>query len=248
MHLDLDTVAKKAIEIARGAVPGLVELIYQPHCVICENAEDNLHLCLDCADDIVYIDRPYCRKCGRPSERFYCTSCHHRNYSFAESCSVALFSGSLREAIHAMKYDKVRVMCYELAQMMVDNFHKTGFLKLTDVVVPVPVHEGRLNERGYNHSEEMAKHFAKQFGLTVATERIAKTRETPDQVGLGYAERIGNLNGAFKVSRKYFRGKRVLVIDDVFTTGSTLDEIARTLRKAGARSVRGYTLTRSVLS
>lgn len=157
--------------------------------------------------------------------------------------SVALFDGVLREAIHRLKYRGLRSLAVPLGQMLVDYWRAHPLP--VDVVVPVPLHPRRERERGYNQAVLLAREFSKSTGLSLMEEGLARVRETPPQIGLNAAERKVNVRGAFRCQRQELRGKKVLLLDDVCTTGATLEACSMALWEAGARSVWGLTLART---
>jgi ComF family protein len=153
----------------------------------------------------------------------------------------------LREAIHALKYDSQIAVCEPLSRLMADEFSRVYPGLQLDLVVPVPIHKSRFLERGFNQATELGKRFAKSVGIPFSDTVLRKWRKTPDQVGLLEHERTTNVQGSFAVCQAaHLTGKKILLIDDVFTTGSTLSEAARILRQGGASSVHAYALARSV--
>lgn len=223
-----------------------MDLIYPPHCVVCREAEDG-YLCPKCSEKITLIVPPVCRKCGTPCESYTCEQCRDREYAFECARSAGVFDGVLREAIHALKYRNLIVTADPLAEILIKAFPQTGFVGTVDTVVPIPIHRSRMVDRGFNQSEELAFRLARRIGLPVETRVLRKARKTRHQVDLPFDLRATNVQGSFVVRRpEKIRGKRVLLIDDVFTTGSTLDEAARVLLAAGATAVRAYTLAKSL--
>mgnify|MGYP001576399541 CR=1 FL=1 len=240
------TARHTALEVGRGICTGLLDLIYPPHCLVCGEAGDD-YLCAECVESIIFIEPPYCRKCGIPCESFYCETCKEREFAFECACSVGLFEGVLRETIHVLKYDCSIVMAEPLANLMARSFVDTRLGPKIDVVIPVPIHRKRMLERGFNQSVELARLFCERLSLPLELGVLRKPRETRHQVDLPHDLRATNVAGAFSVCNGgNLAGRNVLLIDDVITTGSTLDEAARTLRASGAGSVYAYTLARSV--
>jgi ComF family protein len=232
--------------LVRDIYSGLLDLIYPPHCVLCREAGDG-YLCPKCSESITTIVPPVCRKCGTPCESYICGECRDREYHFERACSAGVFDGVLREAIHALKYRNLLAVADPLADILVKAFPGTGLAGTVDIVVPIPIHRSRMVDRGFNQSEELARGLASRVGLRVETGVLYKARKTRHQVDLTIDERAVNPRGSFGVRNpERIRGKRVLLVDDVFTTGSTLDEAARVLLEAGASAVRAYTLARSL--
>ena len=232
--------------LVKDIISGVLDLVYPPHCVICRTAGDG-YLCGECMEKIVLIEPPVCRKCGAPCEAYICDECRDREYAFECARSAGIFEDVLREAIHAFKYRKLIVMADPLAEIMARTYPSTGFARSVDLIVPIPIHHSRMLERGFNQSEELALGLAKRIGLPVETGVLCKTKNTKHQVALPFDLRATNVIGSFAVNgAEKIRGKRVLLVDDVFTTGSTLNEAARVLLASGASAVRAYTLAKSI--
>ena len=232
--------------IIRSVYTGLLDLIYPPFCVVCGEAGQD-YLCAKCIEKIDVIGRQHCRTCGTPTERFKCTDCEVRQYAFESAASAGVYEGALRHAIHSLKYENRMVLADPLAELMVRCYPDTYLSGRVDVVVPVPIHGSRHVERGFNQARELAERFAAKVRLPVANGALVKTRKTPHQVDLPQDRRYSNVKGVFAVKRPAdIAGKRVLLIDDVFTTGSTLSESAQALMDAGAASVCAYTLAKSI--
>lgn len=157
--------------------------------------------------------------------------------------SVAYAEGVLREAIHLFKYKGARVLGESFSQMLYAYWQMQSFV--VDVLVPVPLHSRRHRERGYNQSAILAEQLGRLAGVSCDTATLQRIRYTQPQVGLDAQRRRENVAGAFACADDSFAGKRVLLIDDVFTTGSTLRACGEALKASGARSVSALTLARA---
>ena len=225
---------------------GVMDLIYPPHCAICREAGES-YLCPKCLEKITLITPPVCRKCGTPCEAYICEQCREREYYFECARSAGIFDGVLRDAIHQLKYRNHMVLADPLGDILANCFPDTGFIKTVDIIVPVPIHITRMLDRGFNQSEEIARRLAMRIGIPIEARALYKFRKTKHQVELPFDLRVSNVHGSFRVKRADgILGKRVLLIDDVYTTGSTLNEAARVLLDAGATAVRVYTLAKSL--
>jgi len=237
---------RTALCAIRDLCSGILDLIYPPHCVVCRDA-DHGYLCPKCVASITLIEPPVCYKCGTPCQAFMCDECYRREYAFECARSAGVFGGALRDAIHALKYRNHEAVAEPLAEIMVRRFAGTGLARTADVLVPIPIHASRLLERGFNQSELLARILSRRIGVPNEPKVLCKVRKTAQQADLPPDERALNVAGSLAVRHSdRIAGKRVLLIDDVFTTGSTLDEAARVLLAAGAEQVRAYTLARSV--
>jgi ComF family protein len=156
--------------------------------------------------------------------------------------SVVYFEGVIREAIHDLKYCGRTVLAEPLGDLMAAYWLQHG--RPVDVVVPVPLHPTRLRERGYNQAGLLARHMARQVGLAVNDGDLMRHRATLPQVELDSRQRRENVCAAFSCSGDTLAGTRVLLVDDVCTTGATLESCAVALREGGVRSVYALTLAR----
>ena len=157
--------------------------------------------------------------------------------------SVAYSEGVLREAIHAFKYDGITALAAPLADLMADYWKDHPMA--IDVAVPVPLHRSRERRRGFNQAVHLARELSARVGITVDEGILMRHRRTAAQVSLDVTERQQNVRDAFTCVGQGAAGKDVLLIDDVCTTGSTLEACAVALRRGGARSVRALTLARA---
>jgi ComF family protein len=157
--------------------------------------------------------------------------------------SVALFLGPLRQSVHSLKYERLAGLADPFGAMLADYWRT---MQLTaDWLVPVPLHPSRERDRGYNQSNLLAQCLATQVGISVIVKGLRRTRVTAVQMELNAAQRKENVSGAFACADQRVRGARVIIIDDVCTTGTTLEACAVALLKTGAASVMGLTLART---
>jgi len=227
-------------------VSGLLDLVYPPFCLSCGKLGAD-YLCPECVDKIDLIKPPCCLKCGIPYPSAYCPDCRLREFSFRSARAAGVYEGVLRDAIHSLKYHCHLVVADVLAAIMVGSFSQSGFAGQVDVVVPVPIHRSRLVERGFNQSAELARRLCKRLNLSLERDVLWKEKKTRHQVDLPEEQRTTNVRGAFAVRNvESIWQKRVLLVDDVLTTGSTASECARILVEAGAARVYVYTLARSL--
>jgi ComF family protein len=240
-------VAEAALDFLGQAGAGLLALLYPPRCAICDLL-DTSYLCPGCRSQIEAIDGPICGRCGVPlDEPGICGYCRDHPRSFRTARSAGRFSGVLRELIHRFKYTPAKPLADPLADILLGCLLRWRAIgpEHFDMIVPVPIHPLRLRARDYNQSAELARGLGSRIGMPVYCRALRKIRETRPQTTLSARERKTNLRGAFAVVRREgFEGARVLLIDDVMTTGATADECSRTLVEAGAKEVRVLTLAR----
>lgn len=219
----------------------LLDLVFPPRCVNCKHVSGAL--CANCLATLRPITTPTCARCGHPlvHARAQCSDCRAHPLHITKIQSVVWHDGALREAIHALKYSRRRDVAIPLANLMAD--HLTRANMTFDLVTSVPLHPTREQERGYNQAELLARHLAQTRALPYQR-LLTRTRATADQIGLdGKARRI-NVADAFDANPIVTADKNVLLIDDVCTTGATLDACAVALFQGGARTVTGLTVAR----
>jgi len=233
-----------------------LDLLFPPTCVGCQRY--GAWLCQECVSQIERIQPPVCAVCGWPGDRSTPGSgAAHHHYRGGVCCQSALanldglrafafHSGSLREAIHQLKYDDLRALAVPLGKLMA-----VGWTALApensdfDAIVPIPLHRTRQRQRGYNQSALLARELARHLQRPVIEDSLVRIRATAPQVDLNAQARQENVRDAFRCVGHNLTGKRVLLIDDVCTTGATLEAASTALRAGGASSVWAYTLARA---
>ena len=151
----------------------------------------------------------------------------------------------IKSAIHYFKFRFIKKMAEPLAQLLINFFERVDPAINDPLIIPVPLNKKRFLERGFNQSELIGKIFADHFNFSFMTDLIERHRYTPHQVGLNRAKRLTNVQGSFKINRsELIQNKNIILIDDVVTTGSTLEEIAKILKDFGAKKVWGLTVAK----
>ncbi len=234
------------------AVHALTSLFYPATCVVCsENVARLEYLCADCQRRAPRIVAPFCTKCSEPfpgaiTQTFSCANCEHRVLHF--DCAVAAYRsrGLVRKLVHQFKYAKQRHLRYPVAEWLGETLRDPRLRgRAFDAIVPVPLHPARERERGFNQAALLAELLAASTNVPLRSV-LERTRYTTTQTAYDRAERMENLHGAFRLRKnRDVRDLRVLLIDDVLTTGSTLSECARVLKGAGAISVHAATAARA---
>jgi competence protein ComFC len=221
-----------------------LDLLFPPQCAGC--GAPGHELCPRCAQSVEPVPAAICARCGRPQPVAVslCPDCRTGQTALASTRAAALHTAPLREAIHAFKYQDRPHLAQPLGRYLVAAFQREPWLSLSpaiDAVVPAPLHADRLRERGYNQSELLAAVLCRACGLALEPVWIQRVRATRQQVGLSPAERKHNVAGAF-VADPAVRGRTLLVVDDVYTTGATLESCADAALASGARTVYALTL------
>lgn len=225
-----------------------LRVLFTETCPVCKKPSTDHRtapICTDCWQSISPYNGAICQKCGRPLSSdvsITCGFCIEDVPAFKCARSYGLYEGTLKEAINLIKYYGIKRLSKPLSEMtftMLDNKH-------TDAIIPVPLYKKRLRQRGFNQSALFAKHLADHTGIPLFLDYLIKTRDTVPQVGLSAKERRKNMKNAFAViNEKLIQGKDVLLVDDVFTTGATVRECSKVLKKSGAKDVYVITLTHS---
>lgn len=221
----------------------LFNVISPPRCVHCQQV--NASLCEKCIQSIAWMEEPLCAGCGLP---VYvpgrCLRCRRRPLAVTHIRSAVYFDGPARSAIHAIKYAGQFALARDLAAIMAVRWQPPQ--QPFDLVLPIPLHAKRLRERGYNQSELLVQQLCERFGWSTHPEALWRDRHTRPQVGLSGEERIANVSGAFVAVPALVSGRSVLLVDDVCTTGATLDAAAQALLTAGATRVAGFCVARAL--
>src|SRR5215210_6138084 len=223
-------------------VSALADLLFPQRCVGCERRASDL-LCRDCFEVLPRIGRPVCARCGTPTafETLVCDERKGMDFGFKSARAPLRYEGVGEEIVHALKYrGYTRVVDRLATPLMLGALDAAARF---DAVVPVPLHRSRLRRRGFNQAELLARGVAGQINAPVSG-TLQVVRRTRDQVELTGAGRRANVSGAFRAGGRV-RG-RVLLVDDVFTTGATMSACAETLLRAGAREVHALSLCRTV--
>lgn len=209
-------------------------------------------LCAACEALVCTPGPLYCQRCGKPlpdggAHCYQCRGNKARSFSCKIMRSAVLFNPPVRALVHAFKYaDRAQLSGY-LAQYMVRQWPRYPQLHEAQLIIPVPLHAKKLKRRGYNQSALLARALARQLHLPQAEDVLLRVRNTPSQTEFGREGRLRNMHGAFACVRPgCVKGKIILLIDDVATTGATLEGCAEALKEAGAKKVMAYTLAREV--
>jgi competence protein ComFC len=219
----------------------LADLFYPQRCVGCERRSGDV-LCRACFEALPYVGRPVCGRCGLPTAfaTFVCEACKNVDFGFETAKAPLEYEGVGKKIVHAIKYRGYRQVVEKLATpLMLQALGDGPF----DAVVPVPLHRSRRRRRGFNQAELLARGVAERITATVS-DTLEVVRSTGDQVELSAAQRRANVVGAYK-AKKPLRGK-LLLVDDVFTTGATMSACAGALVNAGADEVHALSLCRTV--
>lgn len=248
---------RSSLQSAYGAV---ISVFFPAPCRLCGELLDTARrvpVCHSCLTALAPLVGPACARCGRPfasplaTDVIHTPLCHvcRRNlYDFDFARSYGAYSASMAGAVMLLKYQDVRPLATWFAARMLEVVDQNRESYSPDVVVPVPAHADRLRQRGYNQAELIAKPLARSLRLPCRSYLLVRTKTRPDKLRLTVRERWRTVRGAYTIRQGLRVDKlRVLLVDDVLTTGATLDACSRALRKAGAARVVAVTVARAIL-
>ena len=223
----------------------ILDILYPRRCAICDKVlpVNEKYLCQGCEKLLKYTGEEYCLRCGRPVDdrQEYCPSCQGKEVSFCSGRSLFLYDTVLKESIIRFKYHGRQEYAAFYAKEMYQAFKKWIRQICPDALIPVPIHKARYRKRGYNQAEVLARELGKCSDIPVLTEYLVRGKNTLPQKELSERERLQNLNGAFyvrKMTQELYKNLNcVIIIDDIYTTGSTVEACARVLREEGIRKV-----------
>ncbi|HIM23795.1 MAG TPA: ComF family protein [Verrucomicrobia bacterium] len=237
-----------------GLANGGLGMIFPEVCQLCcdepAKPEDG-YIGRDCLAKLKPIEPPFCRRCGQPflgefNGEFECTNCVEMGLHFEFARAVMQANSEMLEAIHRFKYQEALWL-----EPLFDRLFSVGVVEQIrawrgDCLVPVPLHPLRFRERGFNQAAQLCRNLGRATGLKVETRAVKRTRVTRTQTLLTRGERLANMRGAFAPHKLNLNGRRVVLVDDVLTTGATTSDCARACKKAGAAEVGVWTLARGL--
>jgi ComF family protein len=220
-----------------------LDLLFPPACGGC--GKMGARWCLDCQQKLAPVPEPVCEVCGEPQAAVkMCDNCLNARPAFVALRSCAVFKEPIRPALHKLKYRREVGLGEALAWNLAVFLDRLGWQ--ADAIVPIPLSEQRLAERGYNQVDLIAHPLARLMRWQYLPGALRRSRHTRSQVGLSASERRENVTGAFLTKDRSVKGKSVLLVDDVATTGATLDSAARSLVGAGASKVYALTFAKAI--
>ena len=224
----------------------LTDMIYPRRCPVCDRAVRPFGslVCGACKDEFEYIKEPYCMKCGKAlgeEEAEYCSDCRRHRHLFDRG--RALYSyGSTSDSVYRFKYRGRQEYAAYYAECIAEQLGEWIRRCRSDALIPVPIHESKRRSRGYNQAEVLAKELGGRMDIPVETDLIKRARKTVPMKDLSLSERQNNLKRAFKICRNDVKLSTIIIIDDIYTTGSTIDAMSYELRRAGVERIYFVTL------
>ena len=245
----LSTIDRHTFDRAKRA---FLDLLYPRNCIGCgvSTPETYRYICWDCWSDAARIEAPFCDLCGDPvagsvDHEFICYACSAEKPSFDGARSAARYDGVVGEALRQLKYEKALWLAPDMAELLINCIQAEYPARKFDLVVPVPLYHVRRRERGYNQAAVLARELGGRIGCKSVPGMLRRIRPTTTQTNLTASQRLSNVRNAFESRRaKWLAGRRVLLVDDVMTTGATVNACAKALKKGGAQSVHVLTVAR----
>lgn len=217
-----------------------LRLLYPNRCPACGRILRDTLVCPECAGKLRYVRQPYCFKCGKPLEdsaQEYCMDCLGKKHEFIQGRAVFCYQGMIRGILYRYKYgnrrDYTEFFAQEAARLYGEWVRRLGIC----MAAPIPLSKKRRKKRGYNQADLFGRRFAQLLGIGYDARLLVRVRNTAPQKQLSARERKNNLKNAFKMNRNVVNLKRILLIDDIYTTGSTIDAAALALKQSGVEDV-----------
>ncbi len=234
----------------KNLLEGAASLLFPPRCGLCGRGSDRGAagvLCPECRTGLYLLRGPACAVCGRPAASGEpCVTCRNARVAYERFRSAGLYEGRLKDCILAFKYEGRRPLARLLGGLLAEVITSSPDEWQFDCIVPVPLDRKRESERGFNQAAELARELGRLLRRRVVEGGLRRVRQVPPQTRLGRAEREKNVAGVFEAARRReLAGKRVLLVDDVFTSGATVRECATALSKAGVVGVLVLTVART---
>ena len=250
----LKTLLERLPALAARLLEETLLLVYPPMCAGCARpCHSDQPFCPDCCLAVDLIAQPYCPRCGIPfgaetTSSHLCGDCLGSVHLFDRARAAGFYQGLIREVIHRFKYGGKTFLVRPLTRMLIGPGKELTRLHRIDTIVPVPLHYRRLRQRGFNQASLLARRLGSLLQLPVDYSNLKRTRWTEPQIGLSRKQRADNVKGAFSLkSPEKVEDKGVLLVDDVLTTGETVDQCVKVLKKnGGAREVVVLTVARTV--
>ncbi len=217
----------------------MLDIVFPPICPVCNKIASSGRICPGCERKLSPVDGPLCEKCGKSvdeGERF-CTDCRIGSHLYDEGCAAFEYDEYMSESMYRFKYNGKREFADWYAAAMASKLTTKIRAWKPQVIIPVPVHKSRLKKRGYNQAYLIAKELSEHLSIPVRDDLTSRVTDTKVQKELGAASRQNNLKKAFNVTPNVVKYESVLIVDDIYTTGATIDALAGALKAAGVRKV-----------
>ena len=232
-------------KLSRNIIDVFLELLYPKRCIACDkvllNIEKEMGFCRACSKKIKLVGPDYCLKCGTPinNKEELCHNCKNGSHFFEQNKAIFIYTGEMKNAMYRFKYANRR--CY--GKVFADHALKCygNWLKeqKIDAIIPVPMYKPKERQRGYNQAAVFARALGAKINIPVEEGIVIRQTDTTAMKQLNQLKRKKNLLKAFTTSKNIVQFRKVLIVDDIYTTGTTLDEVSRALKNGGVKEVYG---------
>ena len=221
-----------------------MSLLYPRHCPVCHGivAPKGEMICTSCRKRLTPIFEPRCKKCGKPlskekEEQEYCYDCKTKKHDYKEGTALYPYNDVMQKSIAYFKFQNRREYARAYAEEINRHLGKRLLCWEADCMIPVPIHKKKQISRGFNQAEVLAKEISRISSIPVDTDLLKRVRKTLPQKELNDEERRKNLINAFQIEKKGVKYKKIILVDDIYTTGSTIDACSRVLKEAGIQEI-----------
>lgn len=240
---------QKYTRILENLKEELIGIIYPRTCPICGEIlqKNNLQVCNACKKKIKYIKEPACKKCGKQlqvEEQECCFDCLKKEHNFTKGIALYCHDEWIRKSIYKFKYSNKREYAKIYANEIILRYGSKIEEWNADYLIPIPLHKSKLRARGYNQAEDLSRELSKELLIPMLKNGVYRIKKTLPQKELNDKQRINNLKKAFKIGNIDVKSKRVILIDDIYTTGATIDSVAEVLIQSGVKDI--YFITISI--
>jgi ComF family protein len=244
----------RARELATKVFSALLNILYPRRCPSCRAITKDDSFCPACWVRLLFIENPCCFVCGEPLDTRYggdllCAACLKGRYNFDRLLSVFIYNKTIARAIYRFKFKRQAFLSKFFLKFLLKKLEPIK--SKVDLIIPIPIHRKRLKWRGYNQTLLLARDISRETSIGCIPDLLLKNRHTVAQTTLRFRKRKSNLRSAFEINPNYLepiRGKNIMIVDDIFTTGSTVNECAKILKKNGVGRVFILTIARTLLN
>ncbi len=224
----------------------IAEVVFPSRCPICDDLlqelpKDAIRICPECLPKVTFIQEPICKRCGKPVDdetKEFCMDCRLKKHYFLAGRAVMLYKGETKVALYRFKYSERRAYAEIFAEEAVRRYGDWVKRQGITLIVPVPMYHKKKRKRGYNQAEDFAVELGKLLQIPVERKLVRRVQDTKPMKGLQMQERTANVKNAFHITKNHVKyNNRILVVDDIYTTGSTVDAISLALQRAGYSTV-----------
>ena len=220
---------------------GGLSIFFPRRCPICDEVIGyGEKICDACAEKVLYVTEPSCKKCGKQLEnerQEYCGDCSRKKHYYEQGKAVFSYQKDMKLSMYRFKYAGRREYADFFAEEAIKRYGKWLAQRKIEVIIPVPMHASKKRSRGYNQAEVFARALGRTMAIPVDGKLVIRIKNTKPQKSLNDKQRKDNLKGAFQVRTNIVKYSKILLVDDIYTTGATVDAIAELLKKSGAKEV-----------